>query len=107
MSAKGKPNFDLVLTDEDIQTKFELWMKWLRDEKGVSHNTFSAYHRDLRFFIIFISDHLGKKISRSDLENLNQMDFRSYLSQRTSNGISRNSLRRSISVLKIFFLILS
>ena len=103
MSVERKSNFELGLADEDIQKKFEFWLKWLKDEKGVSHNTFSAYYRDLKFFIIFISEHLGKKISTSDLEKLNQIDFRSYLSHRTSIGISRNSLRRSISSLKNFF----
>ena len=103
MSIKGKLNSELDLTETDVQTKIVLWMKWLKNEKRVSRNTYSSYYRDLKFFIIFISGHLGKIISKGDLQELNQIDFRSYLSHRTSNGLSRNSLRRTISTLKNFF----
>ena len=106
MSIKGKLNSELDLTEADVQTKIVLWMKWLKNEKSVSRNTYSSYYRDLKFFIIFISSHLGKIISKGDLQELNQIDFRSYLSHRTSNGLSRNSLRRTISTLKNFFKVL-
>ena len=60
MSIKGKLNSELDLTEADVQTKIVLWMKWLKNEKSVSRNTYSSYYSDLKFFIIFISRHLIK-----------------------------------------------
>ena len=103
MSNQKEIGFDINGVENNLKTKICEWFTWLEIEKQVSKNTSIAYFRDLKIFILFISKHFGKKINIEDLNNLTQMDFRSYLAHRSSEGLSRNSLGRSVSTLRNFF----
>ncbi|MEM9469857.1 MAG: tyrosine recombinase XerC [Pseudomonadota bacterium] len=88
--------------EADLSDALTKWQTYLRVEKNVSKHTFRAYTSDLSHFIDFLSNHLTKRISISDLSDAKITDFRSWLSQKSINGASNASRARSLSGLKNF-----
>ena len=86
-----------------IISAVEVWQDWLRHERRATENTVSSYSYDLDGFLKFLAEHLGYPPGLRDLESLKNTDFRGYLAQRNSAGMSRASTARSISALKAFF----
>lgn len=79
------------------------WKNWLRHERKVSPHTFEAYERDVEGFIQFSAIHLGKSLTLDDLQSLKASDFRAYLADRKSDGLSATSLARVLSSIRSFF----
>ena len=79
------------------------WRRWLTHEKRASRHTIDAYSRDLGAFLTFLQNHLGGQPCLTDLEGLAAADFRAWMPHRASDGLSRSSTARAMSVLRGFF----
>ena len=86
-----------------IRPLIEGWENYLISEKRVSKHTHDAYLRDLKKFLKFLNLHLGKSITKQDLENLKPADFRSYLAARRKEGLSTASMARAFSTVRAFY----
>src|SRR5471030_825974 len=79
------------------------WIDWLQDARKMSPHTVAAYQADLRQFLAFQNEHLGKNISTEDLLNLTVRDFRAWLAHRSSQEYEHRSTSRALSVIRSFF----
>ena len=93
----------MMFGEPRVLSALETWQNWLRYEKRASENTIAGYNNDLGGFLLFVKKHLGYLPGLHDLEGLTAMDFRSYLADRNTNGLSRASTARAISSLRAFF----
>jgi integrase/recombinase XerC len=78
------------------------WLDHLRAIKGASPKTIEAYSRDLRGFLVFISEHHGGEGGLSSLDSLPQTDLRAWMAAERGRGLSARSLARSLSAVKNF-----
>lgn len=89
--------------DPSLARPIEEWRRWLIHEKRASRHTVDAYSRDLGAFLSFLTIHLGGQPRLADLEGLAAADFRAWMARRASDGLSRSSTARAMSVLRGFF----
>src|SRR4051812_37192031 len=82
---------------------FEAWRAWLADERRCSPHTISAYSQDLTAFFAFLGTHLEAPAALEDLAALRAADFRGWLAQRRTAGMTAPSNARALSVLRGFF----
>jgi len=87
----------------NLQNTVKLWQKYLLTERRLSNLTAESYYLDLKEFFSFLKEHLGRCADVSDLDQLTVADFRSFLTWRTNQNITRTSLARGVSSLKNFF----
>ena len=78
------------------------WRRWLCDERRYQPKTLEAYGRDLAGFVDFLREHRGEMPTLLCLEMLTAGDFRAYVAHRLSDGISRASVARAMSVIRGF-----
>ena len=86
-----------------LKKDFLDWIGNLKNLKGLSENTLSAYQRDVKKFIVFLTNYLGSDPNLVDLSNLTNTNFRGYLAEQKNLGNSNVSIGRQISSLKSFF----
>ena len=92
-----------ISCDPSLARAVEDWQRWLIHEKRASRHTVDAYCRDLGAFLSFLQSHLGGPPGLFDLERLAAADFRAWMAHRASDGASRASIARAMSVLRGFF----
>jgi integrase/recombinase XerC len=90
------------LTDELDQALAD-WQRWLATERRASGHTVSAYQRDLGDFLLFLSGHLGDRITLGSLGGLKASDFRAWLAARAGRGLRASSTARALSVVRGFY----
>lgn len=78
------------------------WENFLAHEKFLSAHTVRAYTSDLSFFVRFLAGHLGQPPGLNDLSNVALADFRSWLSQRLTEGAGAATRGRALSSLRNF-----
>ena len=102
---KEKIYIDDSHCDKNVLNAYSMWFKYLKKERLLSYNTYNAYSIDLKYFLIFIKNHLNEKVSIKNLENLSLRDFRSWLSSQKikNNNISPKSQARAKASIKSFF----
>jgi integrase/recombinase XerC len=86
----------------DLASAIKAWQTWLKVEKNVSPHTFRAYTADIAHFVTFLSRHHETAISLDNLSATSLTDFRSWLSNRATNGLGAASRARSLSGVKNF-----
>lgn len=86
----------------DLTDTLLKWEQWLAHEKRLSRHTVRAYASDLSFFMQFLSGHLGRAPGVSDLSAVALVDFRGWLSRRTTEGASAATRGRALSSLRNF-----
>ena len=81
------------------------WLLYIKEEQLLSLNTYQAYTIDLKYFLSFIQNHYGNKITIQNLEDLTIRDFRSWLSSQKikNNNLSPKSQARSKAAIKSLF----
>ena len=102
---KEKIYIDDSHCDKNVLNAYSMWFKYLKKERLLSYNTYNAYSIDLKYFLIFIKNHLNEKVNINNLENLSLRDFRSWLSSQKikNNNISPKSQARAKASIKSFF----
>ncbi len=94
---------DQESTTPDLAELIARWRNFLKSEKRFSRHTLDAYTRDLGSFIAFMCPHLGHRLKRQDLEQLDVTDFRAWLAARRQNGLSSRSAARALAAIRNFF----
>ncbi|QXK91746.1 tyrosine-type recombinase/integrase [Neoehrlichia mikurensis] len=89
--------------DKELLTIIDDWVNWLKDEKGYSINTISAYKSDLNGFIVFLYKTSLQIVTVKTISNINVKNLRQWLSFRYKDNIESVSNARAISALKNFF----
>lgn len=82
-----------------------LFLDHLSGERRLALKTVEIYKRDIRAFLNFQTDYLGKTLALSDLQTLSVTDFRAYLAHRRrgENALSSASIAQHLSALRTFY----
>lgn len=94
------------LCSKDSLELYQNWISWLKNQKNYSTNTILSYSYDFKYFINFVSNHFSKnKISVTDFQKLELIDFRSWLSflKNINPTLHAKSLARARASVKSFY----
>ena len=89
--------------DDDVRAAASAWFAHLAYEHGRADKTLEAYGRDLRQFLGWLSQELGRPPSLADLACLDAKRFRAFMATRRRAKFASRSLARSMSGLRAFF----
>ncbi|MFD1746430.1 tyrosine recombinase XerC [Rhizobium helianthi] len=92
----------LILAAPDLLEQRTRWLESLGNERRLSANTLTAYERDTRQFLQFLTGHLGGPARLADLHTLRTADLRAFLAQRRRDGSGSRSLGRHLAGLRSF-----
>ncbi len=79
------------------------FLEWVLIERKYSPHTVDNYARDLGQFLVFTQSYLGRTLVLKDLETLRSMEFRAWLANRVSTGLSATSNARALSTIRTFY----
>lgn len=79
------------------------WLIHFQAIRGASANTISAYERDLRDFLEFMTLHHGNSQGLAALGGIGVSDMRAWMAHKRTTGISARSLARKLSAVKSFY----
>ena len=96
-SRQPEPKPDLTFAAKDVAAEVVRWLAHLSAERRMSAKTVEAYERDVRQFLIFLTDHLGGQPSLRDLAQLSPQDVRAFMAARRSDGVGSRSLMRALA----------
>ena len=94
-----------TITNKEIANVCNQWLRYIKDEQLLSINTYKAYSIDLKYFLKFLNNHKGNKVTLKVLGNLSLRDFRSWLSSQKINNksLSPKTQARSKAAIKSFY----
>lgn len=75
----------------------EIFLKYMRSERGATRNTLLAYRRDLLQFLNFIRE------DNTEILSVSKDNIRNFISFLTERGYNRNSVIRKLSTLRQFY----
>ena len=81
--------------------------KYLKDVRGYSDHTVTAYEKDIIDFVQFFQEFTGGVPFLQDLSRADTTCFRAYLANRGRRGLSHKSTARALSSVRGFFKFLS
>lgn len=100
--AKPVPDGGAFPASPEIGEQARLWLSWLVGERRSSPHTIDAYARDVRFFLAFLTEHLGAPPDAAALKALEPADIRSFLARRRNEGLESRSLLRALAAIRSF-----
>ncbi|MDR1494677.1 MAG: tyrosine recombinase XerC [Rickettsiales bacterium] len=86
-----------------MRRKVEEFFRYLEVEKNYSRNTILSYRNDMEDFLRFTCDDLKKSMDTAVFENLELRDFRLWLTNRSSRGISGRSNARAMATIRSLY----
>lgn len=78
------------------------WLAHLRAMKGAAAHTLAAYGRDVRVFLVFLSDCHGAPVTPAGLAALPARDLRAWMAAARAGGLSARSVARAMSAVRGF-----
>jgi integrase/recombinase XerC len=97
------PDAGALPAAEDVRAAAGAWFACLAHEQGRAGKTLEAYGRDLRQFLTWLGDDLGRAPALADLAGLDARRFRAFMAARRRARFASRSLARSMSALRAFF----
>lgn len=87
----------LLIAAPDLMHERQSWLANLAQEKRFSENTLTAYERDTRQFLSFLTGYFGGPPSINDIQALKPSDLRAFLASRRKDGSGARSLGRHLA----------
>ncbi len=92
------------LAGADLEEKILRWKVYLLSEKKKSVHTLRAYFKDLRDFLLFLTEHKAEKPSLDILASLKITDFRSWVAKMMIDDEASPATRsRALASIRSFF----
>src|ERR1041384_4769139 len=93
---------ELTFASADVAAELRRWLAYLEAERRMSEKTVEAYERDVRQFLGFLAEHLGKPPSLKSLAAIEPRDVRAFMAARRADGIGSRSLMRALAGVRSF-----
>jgi integrase/recombinase XerC len=87
----------LLIAAPDLMSERQSWLANLTQEKRFSANTLTAYERDTRQFLTFLTGYFGGPPCINDIQALKPSDLRAFLASRRKEGSGARSLGRHLA----------
>src|SRR5215472_4348115 len=97
-----RPAPDVAFAANEVAREFAGWLGHLAPERRMSPKTVEAYGPEVRQFLIFLSGHLGKRVTLPALSRLKPLDVRAFMAARRNDGVSSRSLMRMLAGARSF-----
>ena len=79
------------------------WRRYLVSEKRVSKHTIDSYSRDFGDFIGFLARYRNAVVTPATMARLEVRDFRAFLANKRSTGVSARTTARALSAVRNFY----
>ena len=90
-------------TYNDVKKTCKLFVHHMLEVERKSFNTIEAYTIDLSDFFNFLSKHFGVTLGMQELNKLEVIDFRRFLSFLHHNNLTKSTISRKLSAIRSFF----
>jgi integrase/recombinase XerC len=90
----------LIIADAHLMAERAAWLQNLASQRRLSEHTLTAYERDTRQFLAFLTGHLAGPSTLRDIQALRPADFRAFLAARRKQGSGARSLGRNLAGLR-------
>jgi len=95
-----RPEIAVLPAAPDLAAHVVAWLGRLRNERRLAAHTLEAYARDVRQFLLFLTERFEAPPALVDFVGLAPGDLRAFLARRRAQEIEGRSLQRALSALR-------